>query len=121
MSESSVSESSESLVSESNSSFIGTVIVTVLVILVVLGSCLLDLFNNPLKHPRKYVNKRFINWFLVGLTYASTYFGRYNINVANTKDVFLILSNSFPPSFFFRNVDYFYLFYFVLFCFWKFV
>lgn len=66
----------------------GTVVVTVLVVAVVLAACLLDLFNNPLKHSRDYVNRRFCNWFLVGLTYASTYFGRYNINVANNRDIY---------------------------------
>jgi sugar phosphate permease len=29
----------------------------------------------------------FIFYFVVGLTYACTYFGRYNINVLNTTDV----------------------------------
>jgi len=62
---------------------IGTLIDAVLVITIVTGACLMDLFRNPLGHPKKLVRRRFANWFLVGITYASTYFGRYNMNVVN--------------------------------------
>jgi len=62
---------------------IGTLIDAVLVVTIVIGACLIDVFHNPLKHPKKLVIRRFLNWFLVGITYASTYFGRYNMNVVN--------------------------------------
>ena len=55
---------------------IGTIVDTILVIVIVFGACCLDLMHNPLHHPRKFVVRRFLNWFLVGITYASTYFGR---------------------------------------------
>jgi len=62
---------------------VGTLVDTIVVVVVVFGACLLDLFHNPCNHPRKFVTRRFFNWFLVGITYASTYFGRYNMNVVN--------------------------------------
>jgi OPA family glycerol-3-phosphate transporter-like MFS transporter len=39
-------------------------------------------FNNPLKHDRWFMVRRFINWFPLGMTYAFLYMGRYNLNVA---------------------------------------
>jgi len=62
---------------------IGTLIDTILVVVIVTAACLIDVFHNPCHHPRKLVVRRFFNWFLVGITYASTYFGRYNMNVVN--------------------------------------
>ena len=62
---------------------VGTLIDTVLVVTIVAAACLIDVFHNPCGHPRKLVVRRFLNWFLVGITYASTYFGRYNMNVVN--------------------------------------
>jgi len=62
---------------------IGTLIDAILVVVIVTGACLIDVFHNPCGHPRKLVVRRFFNWFLVGITYASTYFGRYNMNVVN--------------------------------------
>ena len=38
--------------------------------------------NNPLKHARWFMTRRFINWFPLGLTYAFLCMGRYNIIVA---------------------------------------
>jgi MFS transporter, OPA family, glycerol-3-phosphate transporter len=38
--------------------------------------------NNPLKHPRKYQIRNFINWFPMGLTYAFLYMARYNLTVS---------------------------------------
>lgn len=35
----------------------------------------------PVKHSRAYRLRRFFNWFILGLTYATFYMGRYNINV----------------------------------------
>jgi OPA family glycerol-3-phosphate transporter-like MFS transporter len=39
-------------------------------------------YNNPLKHNRRYMVRRFINWFPLGMTYAFLYMGRYNLNVS---------------------------------------
>jgi MFS transporter, OPA family, glycerol-3-phosphate transporter len=39
-------------------------------------------YNNPLKHDRWFLIRRFINWFPLGMTYAFLYMGRYNLNVA---------------------------------------
>lgn len=38
--------------------------------------------NNPLGHTRKFMVRRFINWFPLGMTYAFLYMGRYNLNVS---------------------------------------
>ncbi len=37
---------------------------------------------NPISHTREYRTRRFLNWFPLGLTYATFYMGRYNLNVA---------------------------------------
>lgn len=34
-------------------------------------------------HPADYRRRRFLNWFPLGLTYATFYMGRYNLNVAS--------------------------------------
>lgn len=38
--------------------------------------------NNPLRHSRRFVLRRFLNWFPLGMTYAFLYMGRHNLNVA---------------------------------------
>ena len=38
--------------------------------------------SNPLKHTKKFIWRRFLNWFPLGMTYAFMYMGRYNLNVA---------------------------------------
>jgi OPA family glycerol-3-phosphate transporter-like MFS transporter len=38
---------------------------------------------NPLGHSRAYRSRRFRNWFPLGLTYATFYMGRYNLNVSS--------------------------------------
>lgn len=40
--------------------------------------------SNPLNHPIEYRRRRFMNWFPLGLTYATYYMGRYNLNVSST-------------------------------------
>ncbi|MBI5743692.1 MAG: MFS transporter [Elusimicrobia bacterium] len=35
------------------------------------------------QHPAEYRRRRFLNWFPLGLTYATFYMGRYNLNVAS--------------------------------------
>ena len=63
------------------------ILTTAVVLVTVFGACSLDLIHNPLGHSRKFVNRRFINWFLFGITYALSYFGRYNINVLNQQEI----------------------------------
>ncbi|HVM61920.1 MAG TPA: MFS transporter [Verrucomicrobiae bacterium] len=53
----------------------------------IVGLCLvvaigLYFYNNPLHHSRRFMLRRFINWFPLGMTYAFLYMGRYNLNVA---------------------------------------
>jgi len=38
--------------------------------------------NNPLRHSRWFMTRRFINWFPLGMTYAFLCMGRYNMLVA---------------------------------------
>ncbi|MCX5640346.1 MAG: MFS transporter [Planctomycetota bacterium] len=38
--------------------------------------------TNPLKHTRKFMWRRFVNWFPLGMTYSFLYMGRYNLTVA---------------------------------------
>ncbi len=45
----------------------------------------MGLFNrNPLNHSPAFRRRRFLNWFPLGLTYATFYMGRYNLNVASS-------------------------------------
>ncbi len=45
----------------------------------------MDLFiRNPLNHSAEFRRRRFMNWFPLGLTYATFYMGRYNLNVASS-------------------------------------
>jgi OPA family glycerol-3-phosphate transporter-like MFS transporter len=45
----------------------------------------MSLFSgNPLKHSPAFRRRRFMNWFPLGLTYATFYMGRYNLNVASS-------------------------------------
>jgi len=39
-------------------------------------------YNNPLKHGRRFMIRRFINWFPLGMTYAFLCMGRYNLIVS---------------------------------------
>ena len=55
--------------------------------LTLVGLCLVAIiglyfYNNPLKHGRWFMVRRFINWFPLGMTYAFIYMGRYNLNVS---------------------------------------
>ena len=38
--------------------------------------------NNPLQHTRRFIWRRFVNWFPLGMSYAFLYMGRYNLNVS---------------------------------------
>lgn len=58
----------------------------VVVVSTVIAACLLDLtVYSPF--PMHFRKVRFMNWFVVGFTYALSYFGRYNINVLNVKAI----------------------------------
>jgi MFS transporter, OPA family, glycerol-3-phosphate transporter len=55
--------------------------------LILIGMCFVTVisiyFNhNPLKHSQKFILRRFVNWFPLGMTYAFLYMGRYNLNVS---------------------------------------
>jgi len=39
------------------------------------------LSRNPMNHCKEYRRRRFLNWFPLGLTYATMYMGRYNFNI----------------------------------------
>jgi len=41
--------------------------------------------SNPMQHSSAYRWRRFQNWFPLGLTYATFYMGRYNLNVSSSK------------------------------------
>ncbi|OFZ19450.1 MAG: glycerol-3-phosphate ABC transporter, partial [Bdellovibrionales bacterium RBG_16_40_8] len=46
--------------------------------------------NNPLKHTSKFIFKRFVSWFPLGMTYAFLYMARYNLVVSkNALDVMM--------------------------------
>ena len=40
---------------------------------------------NPMKHQPKFIFRRFINWFPLGMSYAFLYMARYNLNVSKAS------------------------------------
>ncbi|MGE5621047.1 MAG: MFS transporter [archaeon] len=56
----------------------GVIIVTLSIALIIF----LYFYNNPLKHGKWFLIRRFINWFPLGMSYAFLYMGRYNLNVS---------------------------------------
>jgi MFS transporter, OPA family, glycerol-3-phosphate transporter len=56
--------------------------------------------NNPMKHGRWFVLRRFINWFPLGMTYAFLVMGRYNLNVAKVALGSLMTKEQFGWIFF---------------------
>jgi OPA family glycerol-3-phosphate transporter-like MFS transporter len=54
----------------------------IIVLLCLAAVIFLYFYNNPLKHDRWFMMRRFINWFPLGMTYAFLYMGRYNLNVS---------------------------------------
>ncbi len=38
--------------------------------------------HNPLKHSPRFIMRRFVNWFPLGMTYAFLYMARYNLSVS---------------------------------------
>ncbi len=55
---------------------------TFIVFLCLAAIIILYFYNNPLKHGKWFMMRRFINWFPLGMTYAFLYMGRYNLNVS---------------------------------------
>ena len=54
-----------------------------LLVAVTIGSVVWLYFqNNPLKHSKRFMWRRFVNWFPLGMTYAFLYMARYNLNVS---------------------------------------
>lgn len=54
-----------------------------LLVCICLSAVILMYFkNNPLGHSRKFMIRRFVNWFPLGMTYAFLYMARYNLNVS---------------------------------------
>ncbi|MFZ3229397.1 MAG: MFS transporter [Pseudobdellovibrio sp.] len=43
--------------------------------------------RNPLKHSKKFMWKRFLSWFPLGMTYAFMYMARYNLDSLATAEV----------------------------------
>ena len=52
-----------------------------LILLVVIG---IYFAHNPMEHGRKFLLRRFVNWFPLGMSYAFLYMARYNLNVSKT-------------------------------------
>ncbi|NBV50379.1 MFS transporter [bacterium] len=52
-----------------------------LVALTLLSVVVLYFRYNPLDHSRKFMFRRFVNWFPMGMSYAFLYMARYNLNV----------------------------------------
>ena len=67
-------------------------------ILVTIAMCIviwLYFTTNPLHHSRKFMIRRFINWFPMGMTYAFLYMARYNLNVSKNALGSLMSNNAF--------------------------
>jgi OPA family glycerol-3-phosphate transporter-like MFS transporter len=56
-----------------------------IVFLFLAGIIVIYFRNNPLRHSRWFMTRRFINWFPLGMTYAFMYMARYNLNVAKNS------------------------------------
>lgn len=52
------------------------------ILLCLLGVIWIYFRNNPLRHGRAFMIRRFVNWFPLGMTYAFLYMGRYDLTVA---------------------------------------
>jgi OPA family glycerol-3-phosphate transporter-like MFS transporter len=68
--------------------------------LVLIGICFVLIiwayfYNNPLRHGRWFMVRRFINWFPLGMTYAFLYMGRYNLNVSKNALGSLMINEDF--------------------------
>jgi OPA family glycerol-3-phosphate transporter-like MFS transporter len=57
-------------------------------------------------HSPQFVQRRFLNWFPVGLTYAFLYMGRYNLNVCKTALGSAMTKAEFSQIFFWGTITY---------------
>ena len=55
------------------------ILIVLMALAVVIG---LYFKTNPMKHSQKFMMRRFVNWFPMGMTYAFLYMARYNLNVS---------------------------------------
>lgn len=62
-----------------------TKILPIIILLVVIGIVVLRLPKSEIQHSDEFRKRRRLNWFVLGLTYAFLYFGRYNLAVAKTQ------------------------------------
>lgn len=62
---------------------------TQLLIVAMLLTYIITLYfmRNPLKHTRKFMWKRFLSWFPLGMTYAFMYMARYNLDTLATAEI----------------------------------
>jgi MFS transporter, OPA family, glycerol-3-phosphate transporter len=77
----------------------------------VVGLCLAVIIgiyfrNNPLRHSRGFLVRRFVNWFPLGMTYSFLYMGRYNLSVAKNALGTLINNEEFGLIFAAGTVTY---------------
>src|SRR2546421_11614044 len=54
--------------------------------LILVGLCIVAVVyyyfkHNPMHHGKRFMFRRFVNWFPLGMTYAFLYMARYNLNV----------------------------------------
>src|SRR6185369_410563 len=63
-------------------------------------------YNNPLGHGGKFMLRRFVNWFPLGMTYAFLYMGRYNLTVSKNAMGSLMSNSDFGWIFFFGTWTY---------------
>src|SRR5436190_5764011 len=56
-----------------------------LIVCLILGAVIAAYFrHNPMNHSGKFIWRRFVNWFPMGMTYAFLYMARYNVVKAKT-------------------------------------
>lgn len=61
------------------------------IVLAILATVIFIYFrNNPLGHSRRFMMRRFTNWFPLGMTYAFLYMARYNLAISkNALDTYM--------------------------------
>ena len=104
-----ICENSSTLQLMSNAKLAANIISYVGCIGTVIACVIVDLFRNPLKHSRKFINYRTLNWAIVGFSYAFAYMARYNISCANTPDIHLfygVTSNEYGTIILTGNIAY---------------
>jgi MFS transporter, OPA family, glycerol-3-phosphate transporter len=79
--------------------------------LILVSACMaviigLYFYNNPLRHGSKFMIRRFVNWFPLGMTYAFLYMGRYNLTVSKNAMGSLMTNEEFGWIFFFGTWTY---------------